>query len=360
LFKSQNSTLWSPVQEQDLTFRLLHARYNTAVTANLEFQISALDTPTANIPMDVFYVTAGNLLLPNTTVNSLVATTTALGTREQARSFQVEENVFFDDTLGRRVISTDPTSFKVRFLLASQNADISPVIDRDRLSVLAIENIINNGGLSNSSIVVLNSTSNYVGSNVSVSISGGNGSGANAYAVITSNAISSIIVDTAGSGYTGTPTVTITGGGGSANAVVVGEDQPQGGPARARYITRKVTLADGMDAGDFRVYFSAYRPPESTIDVYYKILSSDDADTFDEKGYQMMTIEQGYNNVSLHSRDIKDFIYAPGASNIANNSVSYESFTSFKYFAIKLVLRSSDTTRVPRVRDFRVIAFPSL
>ncbi len=360
LFKSQNATLWTPVQEQDLTFRLLRANYTIANAANLEFQIAAVDIPSANVPMDLFYVMSGNLLLPNTTVDSLYTTTTSTGVREASKTFQLNQNTFFNDTLGRRVITTDPTSFKVRMLLSSQNADISPVVDIDRLGVLSIQNLINNGGLSNNSIVLANSSSTYLGSNVSVTISGGGGTGANAYAVVVANTITSIVVDQPGSGYTSSPTITISGGGGSANAYVIGEDQNAGGPAQARYITRKVTLANGMDAGDFRVYFSAYKPKEGTIDVYYKILSSDDSGLFDDKGYQLMTITDGYNNVSVNSTDIKDFVYAPGVTNIANNYVQYSGFTSFKYFAIKVVLRSTDTTKVPRIRDFRVIAFPAL
>lgn len=360
LFKSQNSTLWTPIQEEDLAFRLLYAQYDTSAAANVEFKISLQNIPSTSVPMDLFYLTAGNLVLPNTTVDSLVATTTAADVKEVLRSFQPDENTFFNDNIGRRIITNDPTSFKVRFLLSSRNVDISPVIDKDRLSVLAIENLVKNGGLANTDLVIMNSSTNYVGSNVTVAISGGNGSGANAYAVVVANTITSLVVDQPGTGYTGSPTITITGGGGTANAVVIGEDQSSGGPATTRYITRKVTLADGMDAGDFRVYFSAYRPKEANIDVYYKILSADDQDPFDAKNYQLMTIIQGASNQSLHDRDIKDFVYAPGVLNIADNKVQYGTFTSFKHFAIKVVMRSSDTTKVPRIRDFRVIAIPSL
>jgi hypothetical protein len=173
--------------------------------------------------------------------------------------------------------------------------------------------------------------------------------------------LANVVVDSNGSGYTTSPTFTISGNASiTANIQCIGEDRSSGGPAWARYITRKVTLADGLDAGDFRVFFAAYKPSVANIYVYYKILSSDDAEVFDNKGYQLMTIIQGANNLSLNQDDVKDFVYAPGAGNIADNRVQYGSFASFKYFAVKIVMASTDTTKVPRIRDFRVVALPSL
>ena len=47
----------------------------------------------------------------------------------------------------------------------------------------------------------------------------------------------------------------------------------------------------------------------------------------------------------------------------ANNSVTYTSgstaYNLFKTFAVKIVLTGTDTTDVPKVRDFRAIALPA-
>jgi len=366
-FKSQNSTTWNPIQEEDLTFRLIKATFDSTVEANLEFQLSSANPISANVPLDCYYVTAGNLLLPNTSIDSEAATTLATGVKQENRSIPLQENVYFDDTLGRRVATSDVSSFKLRIFLSSESRDVSPIVDMDRLSVLAIENLCNNLGLDNSSAVVISSSTNWAtAANLTLTISGGGGSGANAYIANTqidsnNSILANVVVDVEGSGYTTTPTITLSGNTAlSANIVVMGEDQPAGGPAEARYITRMVTLADGMDAGDFRVYFGAYKPSVANIYVYYKILSADDSDTFDNKGYQLMTIVKGQNNVSLNQEDIKEYVYAPGSDNVADDRVQYGSFTSFKYFAIKIVMTTTDTTRVPRIRDFRVVAIPSL
>lgn len=367
LFKSQNSTTWNPIQEEDLTFRLLYAQFDKTVQSNIEFQLSSSNAITANVPLDTFYVSSGNLVLPNTSVDAMFATTTATGVKEGNKIIPLDENIYFDDTLGRRVASSVTSSFKLRLLLSSQSADVSPVVDMDRLSLLGIENLVNNLQLSNSSVVVISSSNNWFSAaGLSVTISGGGGSGANAYIANTqidsnNHVLANVVVDSNGSGYTTSPTFTISGNASiTANIQCIGEDRSSGGPAWARYITRKVTLADGLDAGDFRVFFAAYKPSVANIYVYYKILSSDDADVFDNKGYQLMTIIQGANNLSLNQDDVKDFVYAPGAGNIADNRVQYGSFASFKYFAVKIVMASTDTTKVPRIRDFRVVALPSL
>jgi hypothetical protein len=82
--------------------------------------------------------------------------------------------------------------------------------------------------------------------------------------------------------------------------------------------------------------------------------------TYAQKNWALMTAIKGQNNISLNQSDLKDFVYAPGSDNIADDRVQYDSFTSFKYFAIKIVMTTTDTTRVPRIRDFRVVAIPSL
>jgi len=366
-FKSQNASTWTAIQEEDLMFRIMRAEY-APVTANVEFRLDSADLPTSNVSVDSFYITSQNLILPNTSIGTQYATTlSSTGERQNMRSFNIEENVYFDDTLGRRVLTSDANSFKVRLLLASDNTQISPLVDVERLSVLAIENFVDDLALANTDIVLTNPGFGYTtNSNVSISITGGGGAGANAFATFSAGKVSGIVVDAGGSGYTSTPTVTITGGNPSATpatAVSSGEDQASGGPARARYITRKVTLADGLDAGDFRLSFTAYKPASANIHVYYKILSADDPDVFDSKNYKLMTLISGTNSKSITASDLKEFTYAPGTAGTPDNRVSYgNGFTSFKYFAIKIVMTSTDTTstKVPRIKDLRVIAIPSL
>jgi hypothetical protein len=221
--------------------------------------------------------------------------------------------------------------------------------------------------LINSGFVIANGGSGYANSaDVTVTISGGNGSGAVATATVASNVITAITLTNAGSGYTKSPTITITpgsGGGSGASITYNGEDKKSGGNGSVRYITRRVTLADGFDSGDLRVYLTAYKPSGSSVHVYYKILSGSDSDVFDDKNYQLMTELGNSNFVSTNKKDYRELSFAPGVSGSANNSVTYTSgstaYNSFKTFAIKIVLSGSDTTDVPKVRDLRAIALPS-
>ncbi len=150
-----------------------------------------------------------------------------------------------------------------------------------------------------------------------------------------------------------------------------------GGNAKAKYITKKVTLADGQDAEDIRVYVSAYRPPGSNISVYYKILHREDSDKFDEVRWIPMsfTTESGFTSSGVFSSseiidDFKEYTfvvpsysndYLSGANTTNSNIIEYRNtarsrFVGFKYMSIKVVLTSTTTTNPPRLDDIRVIA----
>jgi hypothetical protein len=265
--------------------------------------------------------------------------------------------------------TTGNTTYILKATMSTTNPDISPTLDITRFGVIFVDNNINNLPLLNSNFAITTIGSGYTG-NTAVTISGGGGSGANAFAVanVTTGNITSIVVDVGGSGYTSSPTITINAppvAGGNTTAVVTynGEDKKSGGNSAVRYMTRKVTLADGFDSGDLRVYLTGYKPSGSSIHVYYKILSSSDGEIFDDKNYQLMTQLGNPNFVSTSYNDFRELAFAPGSSGAANNTISYTSgstaFNTFKTFAIKVVLSGSDTTDVPRIRDLRAIALPS-
>ena len=149
-----------------------------------------------------------------------------------------------------------------------------------------------------------------------------------------------------------------------------------GGNAKARYISRRVTLADGQDAEDLRVYVTAYKPSGAGVHVFYKALNREDSDTFaDSKWIPMSPVtDAGYTSSSRYSssEDTEDFLelayevspyssaYKSGA-NTTNGIIEYRNtlgarYTGFKYFAIKIVLSHTTSTRPPRIRDFRAIA----
>ena len=164
-------------------------------------------------------------------------------------------------------------------------------------------------------------------------------------------------------GYLGNMCVGTSANG--ASIIINGEDKKVGGNCKARYITRRVTLADNFESGDLRVYLTAYRPVNTDINVYYKILSRNDTQNFDDGQWQLMTmINSGDSTYSQLRSDVYEYTFAPGTNNTANGYVTYTStngqkYTSFSQFAIKIVLTTTDKTAVPFVSDMRALALPA-
>jgi len=364
LFLSQNGSTWTADQTSDMLFRIYRSVFSTTPAA-LKFNVIA---PSSNVTYDLAHLITNDLVLGNTSVAYTFNTTVDAG--GGSTGFQPIlplQDYYMDDGYGRRVITTSNNSFVLQAVMSTLNPAVSPVVDASRCGATIVENIINNLPLRNSEIFITSSGTGYANStDVTVSITGGGGTGATASANVLSNTINSVYITNGGSGYTTSPTITITpgSGGGSGAAVTYnGEDKQLGGNANVRYMTRKVILNDGFDSGDLRVYLTGYKPSNSNILVYYKILSKSDSDLFDNKNYQLMTELGNENYVATSRGDYRELTFAPGTGGVANNSVGYTTsttgFSTFRTFAIKIVLTGTSTVDVPKVRDVRAIAFPS-
>ena len=375
LFLSQNGSTWTAEQNSDLMFRLYRYTFNTgAVTA--KFQV---DVPSANTPYDLMNLMTSEVILGNTSLSySFASEKDTTGGIVTSIPITPYTDYLMTDGYGRRVLnpSTGNTSMVVTATMSTSNPDISPILDTSRFGSIFVENIINGLPLSNSDIIITNAGTKYgPNGSVTITISGGGGSGATANVLVANtgtgaapgNSIISVTLTNPGSGYTTSPTFTIsdanTTPGTGATVIYNGEDKKSGGNSNVRYITRKVTLADGFDSGDLRVYVTAYKPAGSDINVYYKLLSVSDNETFNDKSWQLMTQLSNVNFASNNYQDYREIAYAPGINNAANNSVLYSTssttFNTFRTFAIKIVLSGTSTVDVPKVRDFRAIALPA-
>jgi hypothetical protein len=83
------------------------------------------------------------------------------------------------------------------------------------------------------------------------------------------------------------------------------------GNADVRYVSKNVVLADGLDAEDMKVYITAYKPSQSNILVYAKILASDDNEAFENKDWTLLdqVTEAGLYSASADERDFKEYEY---------------------------------------------------
>lgn len=143
------------------------------------------------------------------------------------------------------------------------------------------------------------------------------------------------------------------------------------GLADARYITRTVTLADGMDAEDLRVYVTGYRPSGSDIHVFGKFKSAEDGSAWKNTPWTRMrlTTSSNFRSLSTNRDDFREFEYRLGEVIVGNGEGAYLNngnfeyknsegaiFTNYKQFAIKVVMTAQDANLVPRLRDIRGIA----
>ena len=366
LFLSQNGSTWTADQNSDMMFKLFRYTFSTTpITAHF-----TVNYPSSNTAYDLMHLITSDISLANTSINYTFKSEKSTGGLTPALSVTPFKDYPMLDGYGRRVLNptTGNSTLNLVATIVTTNPDISPILDTSRYGIIAVENIINNLPLSNSDITILSGGTAYsTNANATVTITGGGGSGALASAVVTNNVVTSVYLTNVGSGYTTSPTITLvdanTTPGTGATITYNGEDKKSGGNGDVRYITRRVTLADGFDSGDLRVYITAYKPTGGDILVYYKILSTSDPDTFDDKNYQLMTQLSNSNFVSVNEEDYREISYAPGTNSTANNAVSYTSastgYNTFSTFAIKIVMTGTSTVDVPKVRDFRAIALPA-
>ena len=366
-FMSQNGSTWTADQNLDISFRLFRKVFNTGITASAQFLI---DKPIANVEYDLINMVTSQVTMANTSVDYTFLSEKAItGGLTNFRSIVPLSDYSMNDGDGRRVLNptTGNTSLIVKATMSTLNPDISPFLDITRFGGIFVDNTINDLPLQNEDFIIETGGTGYANSSdVTVTITGGGGSGAVATANVVSNVIVGIEVSDGGAGYTTSPLITITpgsGGGSGADITYNGEDKKSGGNSAVRYLTRRVNLADGFDSGDLRVYVTAYKPSNSGIHVYYKVLSASDPETFNDKNYVLMSEIGNENFISGTERDYRELTFAPGTDATIDNKVTYlsggTSYNSFKTFAIKIVMKNSSTVDVPKVRDLRVIALPA-
>lgn len=141
------------------------------------------------------------------------------------------------------------------------------------------------------------------------------------------------------------------------------EDTTGSGNALARQITKKVTLDEGQDAEDLKVFLTLYRPQTTEVKVYFKALHNEDSDVFADVTWKEMEVD---SKILFSDRenedDFKEYEYKIPDSLLTGSNDEYQyvnsnsvTFTGFKHFAVKLVLLGEDSSVIPMVKDLRCI-----
>ena len=109
----------------------------------------------------------------------------------------------------------------------------------------------------------------------------------------------------------------------------------------AVYITRKISLANSSTA--LKVMFDAILFSSAYIDVYYKVLKSDDTTAFENLTWTEMTIDKAVS-------ESKDY------GNFRERTYEVAGLDGFIAFAVKIIMRGTKSTEPPFIKDFRTIA----
>ena len=108
-----------------------------------------------------------------------------------------------------------------------------------------------------------------------------------------------------------------------------------------RYVTKRVDLNNEADILD--VFINANKPSGSNIDLYFKVLAGGDDTDFDNLSWIAASPES-------------EIITNDGGGYGEVHYVIDPAIGKFGSFAFKIVLRSSNTSNVPTVKDFRAVA----
>lgn len=367
LYKSQNTMEWTPFINEDLMFRLNRCVFTTNSSAIYYLRNQALASSTNYDKLRLIT----NSIVPDPKVSSLthsIATTTIAGTKESSyRTLSPGQTYDFstDDLyqIGyRRKKMFNSNDFTLKLEMSTTSDAISPIFSLESAYVNMWENYIDNAEINSEDFTIIAPGSGYSNANL-ITITSSSGSGANANVTVDANGnVIAVYVTSPGSGYLDDFSISYyTHPTTPATIVLNSEYDSSGGPCLARYITKPVKLADGYDAGDLRVFLGANKPGSTEVSVFYKILSDNDATPFKDRPYEKMVCINPTVTASADIDTFRDYEYRPSATTNAitytgTNGVTYD---SFKTFAIKIVLTSSDPAIVPSVKDLRIIATPA-
>jgi hypothetical protein len=365
LYKSQNTMEYVPFLNEDLMFKLNRCVFSQSV-ANFSLQSEQL---TSSLNVDkIRYLE--NSIIPSDTITRLshsIAGTTSLGAKEATfraisphQIYSYGEDDLYQVGYRRKKLGNQ-NDFTVNLQMSTTSDAVSPIVSLESTFLNVWENYVDNAEINAEDFTIIAPGSGYSNANT-ITVTSALGSGANANVRVDANGnVIGIFVTSGGSGYLDDFDISYyTHPSTPATIVLNSEYDSSGGPCLARYITKPIKLADGYDAGDLRVFLGANKPGSSEVSVFYKVLADGDKDSFNDRPYQKMVCVNPTTTPSL-DESFREYEYRPSAT---VNQVTYTSsngvtYDTFKTFAIKIVLTSSDPSVVPSVKDLRIIATPA-
>jgi hypothetical protein len=374
LYKSQNTMEYVPYLNEDVMFVLNRCKFNINSTAQFSLQSEAQTTAKYYDKFRLLETSIQNLSNSPVTIDYSFVSKPVGGTKEttyrqitpQVTYFLSDDNQYIVGNKRKELLNQG--DFTALLTMSTNDDTVSPLVSLESVYLNAWENFIDDAEINVEDFNIIVPGSGYSNSNT-VTVTSTSGTGALIYLVtdgVNGNVVG-LNVSSSGTGYIDNFTISIPdttdpSGNITSNAVVVlnSEYDSTGGPCLARYITKPITLADGFDAGDLRVFLSANKPSGTEIHVFYKILSDSDSIDFKETAYQKLECFNPTVSPSI-DKSYREYEYRPS---LTTDSISYVSengitYDNFKTFSIKIVMTSQDTSVVPTVKDLRIIALPA-
>ncbi len=337
----------------------------SSVRATRNIQIDGIQP---SVQVQRFSDTVINFGLKTTTGKSVDSTTQNAYVQESAFTpVLANENNFFE---APRMISSEINetnslagnkSLTMNVTMSSTNDALSPIIDTHRTSAIVFTNKVNSPSEVNMNVVALDS--NIILSNsANISISGNTivtSDTATKEAFLSASIGKYMIIAGASSGESTRLITDIAADGSSitfseAPAAVTGnvtitqkerfvdEIASFESSTYSKYVTKKINFANASNF--LKVRFAVNLPSEATVEVWYKTAVVGSTSSFDTLTYTKLEPDAPIVN------------YTNGSNQFVDVSYSKDNIESFDAVQIKLVMKSTNTSEVPRIKDLRIVA----
>ena len=252
-------------------------------------------------------------------------------------------------------------SVTMNVTFASTNNALSPILDTHRTSAIVISNKVNKpsetnmnvSGLDDNVLVSASSVISIVGSTITTSdattqelfktatvgkymtVAGATSGTSTRLITAVASDGSSITFSEAPSAVTGNVTIT-------QRERFVEEIAPFESSTFSKYVTKKVNLANPSNF--LKIRFAVNLPADAEVGVYYKTAVVGSTASFDAVPYTQMQSDSAISN------------FANGTGRFVDATYTASDIDSFDAVTVKLVMKSSNSSEVPRIKDLRVIA----
>jgi hypothetical protein len=250
-------------------------------------------------------------------------------------------------------------SVTMNVTFSTTNNALSPILDTHRTSMIVINNKINEPSETNMNVagldynVILSALSGVTvaGNQITTStrnaqfktatvgkyltIAGASSGSSTRLITAVASDGSSITFSAAPDAITGNATLT-------QRERFVDEIAPIESSSYSKYVTKTVNLANPSNY--LRVRFAVNLPAEASVEVYYKTAVVGSTASFDSVPYTLMTVDEPIVN------------FSNGTERFVDASFSEADMEAFDAVKLKIVMKSDNSSEVPRIKDLRVIA----